>query len=160
MGVGKAETSRLVLVEVYIGNVAVGLLRKPKDLDLLRGSPSWLHHTCLLPAWQCNRDPHSTFAVPRVWAYPGPLSIHDHHERAPGPTSARNCRTRWTYGSGASAWGGTSPHWALGMSRCTSAATRRGWISLLPGMTRVGVRIPLSPSTVIPRVGKGPSKRA
>jgi len=39
MGVGKAETSRIVLVEVLIGNIAVGLLRKPKDLYLLCGSP-------------------------------------------------------------------------------------------------------------------------
>src|SRR5262249_59150584 len=39
MGVGKAETSRIVLVEVLIGNITVGLLRKPKDLCMLRGSP-------------------------------------------------------------------------------------------------------------------------
>jgi hypothetical protein len=39
MGVGKAETSRIVLVEVRIGNIPVGLLRKPIDLDLLCGSP-------------------------------------------------------------------------------------------------------------------------
>ena len=31
--------------------------------------------------------------------------------------------------------------------------TRRGWISLFPGMTRVGVRILLSISAVAPRVG-------
>jgi hypothetical protein len=39
MGVGKAETSRLVLIEVRIGHIAIGLLRKPIDLYLLRGSP-------------------------------------------------------------------------------------------------------------------------
>jgi hypothetical protein len=39
MGVGKTETSRIVLVEILIGNITVGLLRKPKDFDLLRGSP-------------------------------------------------------------------------------------------------------------------------
>jgi len=38
MGVGKAQTSRIVLVEVLIGHITVGLLRKPIDLCLLRGS--------------------------------------------------------------------------------------------------------------------------
>jgi hypothetical protein len=39
MSIGKAETSGIVLVEVLIGNITVGLLRKPKDFYLLRGSP-------------------------------------------------------------------------------------------------------------------------
>ena len=39
MGVGKTETARIVLVEVLIGHIPIGLLRKPKDLDLLCGSP-------------------------------------------------------------------------------------------------------------------------
>jgi hypothetical protein len=39
MGVGKAETSRIVLVEFRIGNIAVGLLREPIHLYLLRGPP-------------------------------------------------------------------------------------------------------------------------
>jgi hypothetical protein len=39
MGVGKAETSRIVPVEIRIGNITVGLLREPIDFYLLRGSP-------------------------------------------------------------------------------------------------------------------------
>ena len=39
MGVGKAETSRIVLVEVLIAHITVGLLREPKDLYLLCGAP-------------------------------------------------------------------------------------------------------------------------
>jgi hypothetical protein len=48
MGVGKAKTPRLVLFQVSVGDVTVGLLRKPVDRDMILGSSELLGHDCLL----------------------------------------------------------------------------------------------------------------
>jgi hypothetical protein len=48
MGVGEAETPRLILFQVSVGDVAVGLLRKPIDFDMILGSSELLGHDCLL----------------------------------------------------------------------------------------------------------------
>ena len=66
----------------------------------------------------------------------------------------------WTYLSGSSACGRTSAQRAFGIRRCTCSAILRGWMSLLPGIISVGVRIALSRFSLIPRVRYGPSKRA
>jgi hypothetical protein len=46
--VREAETSRLVLFQVGVGDVAVGLLRKPVDFYVILGSGELLSHNCLL----------------------------------------------------------------------------------------------------------------
>jgi hypothetical protein len=48
MGVGEAETPRLILFQVSVGDVTVGLLRKPIDFDMILGSSELLGHDCLL----------------------------------------------------------------------------------------------------------------
>ena len=50
MGVRKTETARLVLLQVGVGDVAVGLLRKPVDFDVILRSGKLLDHTGLLGA--------------------------------------------------------------------------------------------------------------
>src|SRR2546427_10087801 len=50
MGVRKTETARLVLLQVGVGDVGVGLLRKPVDFDVILGSGQLLDHTGLLGA--------------------------------------------------------------------------------------------------------------
>jgi hypothetical protein len=50
MGVGEAETPRLVLLQVGVGDVAVGLLRKPVHFDVILRSGKLLDHTGLLGA--------------------------------------------------------------------------------------------------------------
>src|SRR5438552_14742073 len=50
MGVRKTETARLVLLQVGVGDVAVGLLRKPVDFDVILRSGKLLDHTDLLAA--------------------------------------------------------------------------------------------------------------
>ena len=49
MGVGEAETPRLILFQVGVGDVAVWLLRKPVDFDMILGAGELLSHNCLLP---------------------------------------------------------------------------------------------------------------
>ncbi len=52
IGVGEAETPRRVLLQVGVGDVAVGLLRKPVDLYAILGSGELLrHHGLLLTIW-------------------------------------------------------------------------------------------------------------
>jgi hypothetical protein len=48
IGVGKAETPRLILFQVSVGDVTVGLLRKPVDLDMIFGAGELLRHDYLL----------------------------------------------------------------------------------------------------------------
>src|SRR5262249_54061753 len=50
MGVGEAKTARLILFQVSVGDVAVGLLRKPVDFDAILWSGKRLDHTDLLRA--------------------------------------------------------------------------------------------------------------
>src|SRR5262249_1965770 len=49
IGVGEAETPRLILLQVGVGDVAVGLLREPVDFDMILRSGELLGHNCLLP---------------------------------------------------------------------------------------------------------------
>jgi hypothetical protein len=48
MGVGEAETPRLIRFQVSVSDVAIGLLRKPIDLDVILGAGKLLGHDCLL----------------------------------------------------------------------------------------------------------------
>src|SRR6266566_3951410 len=50
MGVGETETPRRVLFQVGVGDVAVGLFRKPVDLYAVLGSGELFRHDCLLLA--------------------------------------------------------------------------------------------------------------